>query len=234
MLRAGTVAALGFLSAWALGCGGGGPSGAGAAGAGGDGSPADGAAGAGGAACPTDFTPCGGDLLGTWRTDPRCEATQVSQPPGGGCPGESFDLTGVASQATWTFEANLTFTLALGAAGAAKVTAPAACLVSTASAPLACTAAEAGAMYAGRIAIVGGKPGAPTCASAADGTCACTIPFVAMPISGGGTYSKSGTVVTIDLGSGGEPVDYCATPSSLRLRSHGMDDAPGTGDYVRP
>jgi hypothetical protein len=239
---AGTVALLGSLALFAPGCGGGtggaaataGASG-GAAGAGGTGGASGGAAGApsdGGACATSDFSPCGGDLVGTWHTDPRCGAVKTSQ-AGYVCPGEVFDLGGVTQQITWTFNADHTFVVTLTASGSATVMAQAMCLMdANHTQQLSCDAAGAGAMYAGRISIPGGKAGAPSCVATV-GPCFCSIPFSPVPVSLAGTYTTSGATVTANVGTGGVPADYCVSGNTLKLRNHGTDVAPATGDFVR-
>ena len=87
-------------------------------------------------------------------------------------------------------------------------------------------------MYAGRISITGGKAGAPSC-QAPPAACTCTIPYSPVPVSLAGTYSTSGTTVTANVGTGGDPADYCVSGDTLKLRNHGSDGAPAIGDFVR-
>jgi hypothetical protein len=234
MSRVGTVVLMSGVALVAWGCGGG-SSGGGAAGtsaAGSTGSAgAIGSAGTTGDACTTDFTPCGGDLVGAWQTDLRCVNAHLAL-PGGGCQGQTFDTSKVLAQGTWTFGADLTTTFSYSVAGTVTATAPDACVVSTAGAPIACTNAAAGAMYATRIVFPGGKPGAPTCEETS-GTCTCTIPFVADPMSGGGTYSTSGTTLTVSFGTAGSPVDYCVSGSTLKMRSQTGNGAANVSVYQR-
>jgi hypothetical protein len=140
----------------------------------------------------------------------------------GGCAGEEFDLTKVVTDATWALRADLTMTITIAASGPTTVRAPDSCLVSNA-APITC--ADAGAMYASRISFVGGKAGAARCQGAA-GICTCMIPFVAAPAAASGTYSLAGPALSYSLGAQTITVDYCASSTSLKLRSREANGAP--------
>jgi hypothetical protein len=221
------------LALLALGCGGsgalGGDGGAGAGGSGGS----TGTGGSGDPMCTADFTPCGGNLVGRWRSDPVCKPMQPTMAVNG-CQGEMFDLDGVTSTTTWMFNADLSFTITISAEGTATVHAPQACLVDQNGLQLDCNTdgSGAGAMYASRIKIIGGKPGTVTC-EAANAACSCTIPFVPAPVSVQGTYSTSGTTATLNLGLGAVTADYCVSGDTLKMRAHDMTTVPGVGDFVR-
>jgi hypothetical protein len=221
----------------AIGCGGGGvsttPDGAagatGSAGATGT-AGATGAAGTTGVKCP-DFVPCGGNVVGTWAPDPTCApATQASG--GDGCTGETWDVSHVVSQPTWTFRADKTMTVALSASGFATVTTNDTCLAKNVP-PVTC--ADAGPTYAKRISFAGGMPSSGGCV--ASGTdCRCTVDFTPMPVEGPGSYSLSGTTLSAKVGdSMPTTFDYCASATKLQMRRQASPGLPASdpGSYVK-
>jgi hypothetical protein len=214
----------------ALGCGGGGVSTTtdGAAGA-------MGAAGATGAAgttgkCP-DFVPCGGNVVGTWAPDPICApATQASG--GNGCTGETWDVSHVVSQPTWTFRADGTMTVALSTSGFATVTTNDTCLAKN-TPPVTC--ADAGPAYAKHIFFAGGMPSSGGCVPS--GTdCRCTIDFTPTPVEAPGSYSPSGTTLSVKVGDSMPTVfDYCASATKLQMRRQAANGVPASdpASYVK-
>ncbi len=226
---------LGGLSVVLLGCGGattisdGGQDVSGAGGAAGI-SDASGAAGEGGAPdtdgaagadfC-ADFQPCGGNLVGTWQADPRCNSAQLEM-AGVGCPGEVWDASGVTQTPLIAFRADGTMTFSSSVSGSVTMTTPNSCLV-VAGMPLACTDASAGTMYK-QISYAGGKVTSTTCAPTADGLCKCTYVLVAAPISASGAYSVTGTQLKTFVSS--ELDDFCVTGSTLELLNTTMNLTP--------
>jgi hypothetical protein len=215
---------LGGLGLLALGCGGHALGPGGGAGSGGG-------AGTGGAACMADFTPCGGNIVGRWTSDPACKPVQPTMAVGG-CQGEVFDLDGVTTTTNWTFNADKSFVISISAQGTTTVHAPQACLVDRTGAQLACNDTGAGAMYASRVVFTGGRAGTATC-QAANAACDCTIPFVPAPASLQGTYTTSGTTVSVNFGLGVLAGDYCISGDKLEMRAQDMTQLPGIGDFVR-
>jgi hypothetical protein len=185
------------------------------------------------AAC-SEFTPCGGDLVGTWASDHACTPTTISQVDG--CQGETFDATAVVSTTTWTFRAGGTMTIALSAAGPTTVQVTDACLTKRgAGKPVTCTDASAGALYASEILFQGGKASASTCQPGANGICNCTVTFVADPRSLEGTYSVAGTAVTANLGGDQVTSDYCVSGATLKMRTRPttVNTPPMLGVFLR-
>jgi hypothetical protein len=225
------------LALLALGCGGGHPlhtdGGAGAGGAPGTG----GAPGAGGApggqilltvGCQLDFTPCGGDVVGTWRSDPKCKPRLPTQAPTG-CPGQTYDPGGVTTTVSWTFAADQTFTANISSQGTETVTSPPECLLDANGAEVPCDA-SAGATIG--IFVTGGAPGPATCVPAA-GACECAIPIFPAPVALSGTYTVTATTLTLTLPGGllSIPADYCVSGNTLDLA--GQSPLLPSGDFLR-
>ncbi|HTA20285.1 MAG TPA: hypothetical protein VK989_13395, partial [Polyangia bacterium] len=177
--------------------------------AGASGTLGDGAAGAGFCA---DFQPCGGNLVGTWQADERCNSAQLEM-AGVGCQGEVWDASGLTQTPLLAFRADGTMTFSSSVSGSVTMTTPNSCLV-VAGTPLACTDASAGTMYK-QISYPGGKVDSTTCAPTADGLCKCTYVLVAAPISASGAYSVTGTQLKTFVSS--ELDDFCVTGSTLKL-----------------
>jgi hypothetical protein len=181
----------------------------------------DGGAGGTGAndLCTASFTPCGGDLTGTWQTVPGCELpgnVEESQ----GC-GEQFDFTKVLSTASFTFRADLTLTYGLSATGAATITAPDACLVNNVPS-FDCTDGSVGAADLQSITFPGGTPQTASCQD--DGaTCTCSVVFAPAPASFNGTYEPADATVTVTAGASSVLIDYCVSSNLLQLQFHNTD-----------
>jgi hypothetical protein len=221
----------------ALGCGGHAldhDAGAGAGGATGEGG-AGGALGGGfffTVGCQLDFSPCGGDVVGTWRSDPKCKPMPPTQVAGNPCPGETFALDGVATTATWTFAADQTFTILISAEGQATINTPLECLVDENGRPVPCTGAGAGSRAAGRLLYTGGVAGSPMCKDQPT-ECDCTVPYLPAPFVVSGTYTTSGTTMTLTLPGGlvNVPADFCVSGDTLDLG--GQSPLLPKGDFLR-
>jgi hypothetical protein len=194
----------------AFGCGGGvAPTGA-----------ADGGAGAGGAFCET-FSACGGDLVGTWKADRSC-APPASIGGASICAGETYDLTKVSSEITWTFRGDGTASVALATSGTATITSPTPCTQAS-GATVAC--ADLRAMYE-RIAFVGAKTTGGACRESG-GACSCPVTFEAVPVSGAGTYATSGTTLQLAIAGTSSTAQYCATTTTLKIQGMILGGADG-------
>jgi hypothetical protein len=184
-----------------------------------------------GGSCPSSFTPCGGNLVGTWHLETECTGSSSSSSVS--CPGISISL-GYA--ATYTFGPTGTFTFSSPGSMSETVRYPAECLHSDAGAVLACadmsSAMQSAAQHAGdagtsTITFTGGS-----CSADPSGICVCNESFTYSSTSGTGTYTTSGTKVTIsslsgtgmpDAGAGDAgtslPNDYCVSGNTLMIQA---------------
>ena len=235
-MRVRALTGLGCLALLALGCGGHALGHDGGAGGG-----TGGSTGAGGilgtntfftVGCQLDFTPCGGEIGGTWRSDPKCKPMTPKQIAGDPCPGETFGLDGVATTATWTFAPDQTFTVLISTQGPATFMTPQECLVDENGRPVPCTGAAAGARAAGRLLYTGGVASSPMCKDQ-PASCDCTVPYLPAPVAVSGTYTTSGTTLTVTLPGGlvSIPADYCVSGDTLDLA--GQSPLLPAGDFLR-
>lgn len=174
--------------------GGSGPPGAGGrVGAGGSG-------GAGTTQCGVNA--CGGNLVGTWKYSNTCSPTAF-----GDCAGETIDASGVHRVGTLTFNANGTYSTTVTDSGTFILDLATACLSG-----LACTDVQS--------AFLGQSPAtvsSATCSATATG-CHCLLGALGTQQTDTGTYSTSGTSVTLSSSTGGVDTDaYCVTGSILHL-----------------
>lgn len=205
-----------------------------------DGGGAAGATGAAGAfgggfftvGCQLDFTPCGGNIVGTWRSDPKCKPMTPKQMAGDPCEGETFALDGVVTTATWTFAPDGTFTVLISTQGSGTIMTPQDCLVDQNGLPVPCSSAGAGAREAGRLLYTGGVAGSPSCKDQ-PASCDCTIPYQPAPVAVTGTYTTAGTTLTVSLPGGliSIPADYCVSGDTLDLA--GQSPLLPAGDFMR-
>ncbi len=154
----------------------------------------------GGGCAALEFTPCGGDLTGTWKFSAGCaDLATTTDPTGGACPSAttalSIDFTG-----TITFSGGTNYTVAASQTSTVTMTVPKSCL-----------------------------PGGATCAqllqgSTDDGT-ACVNVKTQGPSdkTESGTYTTSGTSFSTtkadgDAGTGGSTLQYCVTGSTLSVK----------------
>jgi hypothetical protein len=191
-----------------------------------------------GDSCPA-FTPCGGDLVGTWRVKSECLSTM---PTSGNCfvGVSAIDLS--AFQESFTFRANGTVTVSMTGTMAETVRYAASCFLGDASAALSCSALQqqAQSSWPGQAdaGIVPFNLERFECSVDSTGACACDERLGFNQHAQGGTYTTSGNQVTIsDLRDGGlpdagtsEPADYCVSGNTLMLKP--MSTTDSTSDIL--
>lgn len=187
----------------------------GAAGSGAAGASA-GSSGASNPACGA--TPCGGDVVGTWQVLRSCfEDTTTTD---ASCPGSTIGLSNVQQTGSVTFGADGSY-----------VSDGAVSFDFTQSLPLTCVMDGGGscALYELLFQSIAGNG---TCSETAT-TCDCSASISAQPSSATGTYTTSGSTLTVTQ-AGGMPNagQYCVEGSTLHLHSDGF--SPSTmGTSVR-
>jgi hypothetical protein len=188
------------------------------------------------------FTPCGGNLVGSWRLVSACGSFTSTFCP----PSQSIDVDTTWTDTIYTFAADGTFTFTASGSTSETIRYPPGCLSSLVDAG----ASEACAAYQDLIhtTIQNADAGTPianittfTCTMQGSYACLCheVIAF-ATPQTETGTYTTSGTQVTVtatggtvDAGaSGANPssTDYCVSGNTITLRSASTDNS--TGQFV--
>jgi hypothetical protein len=170
--------------------------------------------GSSGPSCPATFTPCGGDIVGTWTYEAACGANpQLSM----ACPTATSNL-GTSTTGTIAFTAGGTFTETVTVHDSGTVTFPVACLTGITS----CAQLDASNNASGLSIVSSG------CAGTVTESCTCTI------VESGtatltGTYTTAGNDVTLTVAGNpaGTPSPYCATASQLDLA-----EGSSTGSYA--
>ena len=181
--------------------GGNGSGGSGSKGSGGAGGQASGTGGSG-ASCPPTVSPCGGNIVGTWKVTQYCvTTTQVLSSAGSGCTGATATYQFFYS-GSLTFNTDGTFDSAV--TGGATV---------TEQFPSGCNPFGFTCQQLGQSAM---DAGTGTCSADATGGCTCDVATKAlMPASPTGTYSVSGsTLTTVDNGNA-TTNSYCVQGASL-------------------
>jgi hypothetical protein len=172
-----------------------------------------------GGSCP-QTTPCGGNLVGTWDITASCGTggSMMSNPM---CPGENVALTSVNETGSFTFNMDGTYAT-MGSISVQEA----------ASVPLSCLSMGGGTATCGQLAMAlnaqmigtvqpdgGVSPGSTSATCSMSGAnCECNVTFSLPNTSAMGTYTTSGTGVTLTPNGGGPTTDgYCVQGSTLTL-----------------
>jgi hypothetical protein len=181
------------------------------AGCGGDDNKSGGACGA--------FTPCGGNVVGSWDVKDLCVQGKVAVD---GCPTATTNFDDIHGTGSMTFNADMTGMGSLTLSGSVKVTLPRSC-----AAGVSCATVEAG-LKAQLLSDKNTPFTGVTCTG--DDPCTCTYALKSTPMNDGGTYSTSGTVLT----QGTDQSYYCVSGNELRVKPHAAFSMPApmvaTGD----
>jgi hypothetical protein len=227
------------------GIGGSGTKGTGGSGASGSGGAlAHGTGGVGGAAdagtvrgnCPqAAATPCGGNLVGTWTL----KLDECALPSSSYCPGVTYSVAPTSSYGVvYTFSANGTISASIAGSFIATIHYPAECLYSDAGAVQSCTdlsnTLQSIAQKLGDAGTDNIMTASYSCSADPSGTCMCNEAVAYTPRILTGTYSTSGTTITVTALSGPgipdagpldggatSPSEYCVSGNTLTLWSSG-------------
>ena len=152
------------------------------------------------------FTPCGGAIVGTWSITGYCSNLTNSSSY---CTGMSVS-TQVQMSGTFNFTSTGTYSIASMATGTMNMTVPQSCLNGL-------TCAQVGSsMSQGS----GGASG--SCMSTTNGNCSCSESIVNSPGSEQGTYSTSGSSLTMIKTGGSTSEDstqYCVQGDTLMIQA---------------
>jgi len=152
------------------------------------------------------FTPCGGAIVGTWSITGYCSNLTISSSY---CTGVSVS-TQVQMNGTFNFTSTGTYSIASMASGTMNMTVPQSCLNGL-------TCAQVGSP------IGQGSSGASgSCMSTTNGNCSCSESIVNSPSSEQGTYSTSGSSLTM-IKTGGSTSEgstqYCVQGDTLMIQA---------------
>ena len=225
MRRCGFEWALGGVALLLVSCGdgsgqtdGGGRGGSGAAGGA---SGHAGGTGGGSASCPT-VSPCGGNIVGTWKVTQTCitETADLSNECTGGAGTSASANVALMFSGTVTYNADGTYTSALTGTDMGQEHYSSGC------APLGLTCAQIGQE------VIDG--GSVSCSTDTAGTCNCdsVVPLTSTNNTPG-TYSTSGDTLTTTPGSMPSGASYCVQGSVLYIiPGAGDGGVTFTGDFV--
>lgn len=187
----------------------------------------------GGGSCGT-FTPCGGDVVGSWSASDFCFS---GSPFDIECPGATVDASGLTFMGTLALNADMTYSEQGTAGGSMVMTFSPACFMEEGITPT-CAQLDAG------LAFSAADPESPFSAAScttAGSNCRCSFTMRPTAINEAGTYMTSGSVITSTSADGTADVnDYCVSGNRLQLRfpamsmgMMGMVDMGGTITYTK-
>ena len=156
------------------------------------------------AACSA-FTPCGGNVVGTWEVTDACLSGNLEFP---GCPAATTSFEGLGATGTVTFNADMTGTSNITTRGSVKMTLPASCLMGASCAQLD-TAIKSDPE------LTGPDSDFSSASCSGSGACTCTLTLKPSAMMSGGSWSTSGN----RLIQGGDVNEYCATESELKIQT---------------
>jgi hypothetical protein len=166
-----------------------------------------------GASCPASFTPCGGDITGTWTYQTACNVTaEVSKQ----CPGASSNVP-VNANGSFTFNADGTCSETFTVDTTGTETVPASCLGGITD----CTKLDTSLTSGGLTFQITG------CTGTASQGCTCTVSESGM-ITAPGTYTTAGTNYSLKLSTDSTarvPAGYCVNGSQLQLAADSTNTA---------
>jgi hypothetical protein len=162
------------------------------------------------------FTACGGNVVGTWSVADECVAGWYNF--ASACPSSTFGES-VSIGGTIVFNANGTYTTSPpGGVGADTVTIDRLCLASDAGPTVTCDQLQA-SFNTQSMQVDGGSSTMATCTTTSSG-CSCQLPGTQGTISENGTYSTSGTSLTLTAASGSATtVPYCVQGNGLLIQT---------------
>jgi hypothetical protein len=154
--------------------------------------------------CST-FVACGGDLTGTWNISSLCEDLS-EDPMQTACASGwiSYDFT---ANGTYTFGADRTFSTSGTIDPSATIFWPASCLAGYTSCDSLAASMEASGTSGQSV----------TCTGSTSLSCLCDMTMPAQPLNGSGTYTVSGSTLTLSTGDGS--MSFCVQGKVLKMQS---------------
>jgi hypothetical protein len=180
--------------------------------------------------CPA-FTPCGGDLVGTWYPKSVCAPTSSESLPGCVIAAPVTDKSG--TKASYTFGSDSTVTVSLSGTFDEIIRYSASCLGGDAGAAQTCAAFQQRILQAAQASADAGQPGFTLekfeCSADSSQACSCDAVYAYVPYTKTGTYTTTGNQITFkgldgsdsglaDAGAS-QPMDYCVSGNTLTLGS---------------
>ena len=156
----------------------------------------------GGTDC-TMFSACGGDVTGTWTLTKAC-TSGAPNPLATQCPSSTFQIVETVG-GTINFKSDGTYSANTTSSSAGDFTLPASCLMGATCAQLQASLNQAGD---------GGTGTMGTCTDAAGG-CSCHVTAAGSNSATTGTYSTSGTTITLN----NKPSPYCVKGNGLLIQA---------------
>ncbi len=162
----------------------------------------------------TAFTPCGGNLVGTWHYAGTCGMANQGVPA---CPQATVN-TSQTTTGTLVLDTNGAFTFSTTVNGGGTVTVPAACLTGVVScASLNSTSASE----------------SQTCTGDPASSCTCNITVTNQTTTASGTYSTMGTTVTTNVAGAITVLPYCVQGNELRINFQNSGVLNGIAVFTR-
>jgi hypothetical protein len=158
----------------------------------------------GGGTCGA-FTPCGGNVVGTWDVKDICVQGKVAID---GCPTATTNFDDIHGTGSMTFNPDMTGTGTITLSGSMKVTVPRSC-----AAGVSCSVVELG-VRAQLLSDPNGLFTGVTCTG--DDPCTCALALKNTPMTDSGPYSTAGTVLT----QGTDQSDYCVAGNEMKVKPH--------------
>jgi hypothetical protein len=157
-----------------------------------------------GASCPASFTPCGGDITGTWTYQTSCNVGALA---GKQCPGATTSVP-INASGSMTFNADGTFSEVVTIDTTGTETIPASCLGALTD----CTKLDQTLSDQGLTVQITG------CTGTASQSCTCTVSATGM-LNATGKYTTAGNnfSLTVSGGTASVPSGYCVSGSQLEL-----------------
>jgi hypothetical protein len=173
-------------------------------------------------------SPCGGDVVGTWKIVDSCEEGSSLSTANSSCPSETGQVTSMSASGTATFNSDMTYALSLTESFSETLSVPMSCL---SMGGITVTCDELTTALGGLLESDGGTT---TNCTASGSGCDCNISLSGLTTNDMGTYTVSGnTLTTTSTTSPGTTGggDYCVQGgNTLHLISTqmGAGGAPGT------
>jgi hypothetical protein len=185
--------------------------------------------GGGGSCDPA--SPCGGNIVGTWRVVNSCASSASSALPGSSCSGATLRVTAFQASGEVVFNADMTYSSSLTATATESLTEPMSCL-SAGGGTVTCDQ-FAMSLMAGVQQQVGAGAAQVSCASSGSACdCSTALTLTANQMA---TYTLSGNTYSLSNSSGTRGGgSYCVQGSTLHLLSPLMSMGGGSMGQTTP
>lgn len=166
-----------------------------------------------------NVSPCGGNIVGTWKVQNACAGSGSSPVAEMNCSGATLQVGSLSVSGTVTFNANMTYAVSLNESFSEIVNTPTSCLA-MGGATVSCSDLSAAAGTA----LVGIDAGMTKASCATAGSnCACTLTVSNDINTESGTYTVSGNTFTNTPSAGGTSsmsnAGYCVQGNTLHIIS---------------